>query len=144
MSEKEIDQKISNNWKKTLFAIISGVALIIATNIITGLGNIRKNTSAIEKLEGSKVDQLRFNKYVKIQSEINILSQERQEILSKRVDELEEHQREIELEKLRMIDVKLGILETKIENLLDSYGMKTRDGEEVEVSLSSYLLTLET
>lgn len=144
MNEQEVDQKITRIGKRTLLEIVVGVALIIIANIFTGYGTIRSNTEAIKLLNGSKVDQVKFNQFVKVQAEFVVLIQERQDVMAKKLDDLADEVREIEIEKLRQIDIKLSKLEIRMENLMKEYGMKTRDGKEVKLGLKWFLKDIET
>lgn len=139
------DKYIETHWKKIIITVISGFILLLTTNTINGyrLKNktIQSNTRAIERMEGSKVDQKKFNQFVKIQAEMNILIKERQDVMSKKLDELTEDVRNLELEKLRIIDIKISILETKIKTLMKEYGLLTRDGNEVGINLEWFIAT---
>ncbi len=137
------DKYIETHWKKIILTVISGFILLLITNTVNGyrLKNktIQSNTNAIKRMEGSKVDQKKFNQFVKIQAELNILIKERQDVISKQLNDLTEDVRKIELEKLRMIDIKISILETKIKTLMHEYGLLTRDGNEIKIGLEWFI-----
>jgi len=118
--------------------------MIVITNWFSGYKlkkqAIESNTSAISKMEGSKVDQEKFNQFVKMYAEFSVLTEERYTIINKRLDQLEGRQREIELKKLTMIERNIGIIQEKMKILLHEYGMRTRDGGEVSLPLEYFII----
>ena len=132
-----------NDLRKIIITIASGFALLVITNIISGYKlkkeTIESNTKAISQMEGSKVDQEKFNQFVKMYGEFLVLTEERYTIINKRLDQLEGRQREIELERLTMIERNIGIIQEKMKILLKEYGMYTRDGGEIQLCLSYFI-----
>ena len=137
------DAYIEKNWKKIVITIITSAILIIITQWFSGYklkrDTIQSNTDAISRMEGSKVDQEKFNQFVKMYAEFSVLTEERYIIINKRLDQLEGRQREIELEKLTMIEKNIGIIQEKMKVLLREYGMYTRDGSEIQLCLSYFI-----
>ena len=72
-------------------------------------------------------------------AEFSVLTEERYIIINKRLDQLEGRQREIELERLQMIEQNITIIQEKMKNLLKEYSLYTREGSEVELPLSYFL-----
>ncbi|MDA3953110.1 MAG: hypothetical protein PF485_05655 [Bacteroidales bacterium] len=133
----------NNDLKKIIITIISGFVLLMATGLISGYkfkkDTIRSNTKAIDNMKGSKVDQVKFNQFVKMYAEFSVLTEERYNIINKRLDKLEGRQREIELTKLARIEQNINIIQEKMKRLLQEYGMYTRDGGEINIPLHYFI-----
>jgi len=116
--------------KSIVYPVLVLAIIGVGGAIYTYFGQIKSNKSRITTLENTKMEKEDFNKYLKIQAELNILLKERQEILTKRVDALEDEQK-----RLNQIDVAIAILEEKMKGLLERFGLKTRGGDEIIMNL---------
>jgi len=147
MTVEQVDIYFENRtkeFKRNLFypilvTVIGGVILFIAIALFTYFGKIRKNENNISDLKVLKLETKTFNDYLNTQNKINALSEERLKILTGRIEDLE-----TKSNRLNQIDVEIARLQEKINRLLDSYGMKTRGGEEVQLSLECFLQETET
>jgi len=140
MSESEKIEKTVNQLKThLLYPVITGVFIVLFGAGWAYFGTIKSNTNAISQIQGTKVDQKKFNQFVKMYAEFSVLTEERYIIINKRLDQLEGRQREIELERLQMIEQNITIIQEKMKNLLKEYSLYTREGSEVELPLSYFL-----
>ena len=140
MQESDKIQKTVNQLKThLLYPVIAGVFIVLFGAGWAYFGTIKSNTNAISKIQGTKVDREKFNQFVKMYAEFSVLTEERYIIINKRLDQLEGRQREIELERLQMIEQNITIIQEKMKNLLKEYSLYTREGSEVELPLSYFL-----
>ena len=120
--------------KYILYPVIAGVLLMFLSAAVMYLTTVGANKQDIKDLEASKVDQEKFNQFVKIYGEFLVLTEERHRIINTRLDVLEERQRQIELERLKQIETNITRLQENMKALLKEYGFYTRDGSEVKIN----------
>lgn len=120
--------------KYILYPVIAGVLLMFLSAAVMYLTTVGANKQDIKDLEASKVDQEKFNQFVKIYGEFLVLTEERHRIINTRLDVLEERQRQIELERLKQIETNITRLQENMKTLLKEYGFYTRDGSEVKIN----------
>ena len=138
MSEEQIQKYLEERnrilYKKVVYPVIIGVIMMLAGAIYTYFGKININEKRIESLELSKVDQANFNEYLQLQSKINTLTEERQRILSDKMDAIDK-----KIGRIDEINVEIARLQEQIKNILKPYSMQTRGNEEVILPIESFI-----
>ncbi len=131
--------KITDIRRLLLFPIVAGTILMLLGATVAWVTTVGDNKDNIKTLQTSKVDTQKFMEFVKIYGEFLVLTEERHKIINTRLDLLEARQREIELNKLKVIEQNIAILQEKMKVLLKEYGFYNRDGEEMKLSVYNIL-----
>ena len=143
-TEHSLRTEIQKNKVKTLWTVIGGIILIMTSIVMTNLfawpAMVRANSADIVKLKLLKVDQLKFNEFINMQQDYITLLRERQDILCKRMDSVEEKISKIEIERLKEIEIEIKVLQTNLKNLMKQYGYYTRGNEKILVSLDWFIV----
>jgi cell division protein ZapA (FtsZ GTPase activity inhibitor) len=119
---------------KQIISVFVAVAVIIITDYLSEVKTVKTNKTDIALLQQSSISYKDFNEFVKAQNEINILLQERQKILIDDVGSLKKIDDKLK-EEIHRLDKMIERINSKNEERMNKYGMKTRDGKEVKISL---------
>ena len=141
LNKKNID--LSEVRKLILYPVIAGVLIMLIAAAAAWFFTVGDNKQQIELLKTSKVDTEKFNQFLKMYAEFAVLTEERDKIQNSRLDVLEERQREIEMERLVVIEKNIAIIQEHMKQLLKEYGFYTRDGQK-EIKINPLLLIEET